>query len=168
MIKSSDIIGKPMRRKETDKPAETIYNIILDPETNRILGFVLDENTPLSETRIVLWEGVEKINHQGVILLSEKYLIPAGYAPPIQEIMAQDSILHRARAITSEGEEVGQLVDVYFNETTGEIEGFDVTGPETQLANGPIFVPMSIIMAVKRNVVVINGAVADVLDWVKA
>lgn len=168
MIKSSDVIGKPVLRKEIDKEVETIHDIIFDPESKRILGFVVDEGGWFKDARIVLWEGIEQIDDMGVTLVSEKYLIPAGYAPPIQEMMEQDNTLHQTKVITTDDDEVGQLADVYFNETTGEVEGFDVTGSETQRDNELIFVPMSIIMEVDRNVVVINGAVADALDWVSA
>jgi uncharacterized protein YrrD len=166
MIKSSDVIDKPLLRKEIDKPVEVIHDIIFDPKANRILGFVVDEGGWFKDARIVLWEGIEHIDHLGMTLLSEKYLIPAGYAPPIQEVMAQDNILHQAKVITTAGDEVGQLADVYFNETTGEVEGFDVTAPESQATDELIFVPMSIIAQVNQNKVVINGTVADILDWV--
>jgi uncharacterized protein YrrD len=168
MIKSNDIVGKPVLRKEIDKQVEIIHDIIFDPETKRILGFVVDEGGWFKNARIVLWEGIAQIDEMGVTLVSEKYLIPADYAPPIQEMMEQGNILYQTKVITTEGEEVGQLADVYFNETTGKVEGFDVTGSETQTNNEPIFVPMSIITEINRNVIVLNGAVADVLDWVDA
>jgi uncharacterized protein YrrD len=168
MIKSSDVMGKPVLRKEIDKSVETIHDIIFDRETQRIIGFVIDEGGWFKNARLVLWEGIEQIDELGVTLVSEKYLIPANHAPPIQEIMEQGNVLHQTKVITTDGEDVGQLVDVYFSETTGEVEGFDVTGAETQAATEPIFVPMSIITEMNRNVVVINGAVADVLDWVSA
>ena len=114
----------------------------------------------------MLWEGIEQIDEMGLALLSEKYLIPANYAPPIQQMMEQSNILHQTKAITSEGEELGQLVDVYFSETSGKVEGFDVSGPETQTTDELIFVPISIIREISRNMVVVSGAVADVLDWV--
>jgi uncharacterized protein YrrD len=168
MIKSNDIVGKPVLRKEINKQVEIIHDIIFDPETKRILGFVVDEGGWFKNARIVLWEGIEQIDEMGVTLVSEKYLIPADYAPPIQEMMEQGNILYQTKVITTEGEEVGQLADVYFNEITGKVEGFDVTGLESQTSNEPIFVPMSIITEINRNVVVLNGAVADVLDWVDA
>jgi uncharacterized protein YrrD len=166
MIKGNDVIGKPVLRKEKDEQAETVHDIIFDPETNRILGFVIDEDSPLDETRIVLWEGVEKIDGNGVTLLSEKYLIPAGYAPPIQKMIAHGNMLNQSKAVTTDGQEVGQPVDVYFNPTTGEVEGFEVVETEAkQSTPSPLFVPMAIVTEVNRNMVVINAAVANVLDW---
>ena len=168
MLKSSDVVGKPVLRKEIDKKTEAIQDIIFDPEAKRILGFVVDEGGWFKEARIILWEGIERIDDMGVSLLSEKHLIPANYAPPIKEMMEQGNTLFQTKVITTTGEEVGQLADVYFSEITGEVEGFDVAGPEAQTADELIFVPISIITEMNRNVVVINGAVADVLDWTGA
>jgi len=168
MLKSSDVVGKPVLRNEINKQADTVQDIIFDPEAKRILGFVVDEGGLFKEARIMLWEGIERIDEVGVSLVAEKYLIPANYAPPIQEMMEQGNTLYQTKVITTSGEEVGQLADVYFSETTGKVEGFDVVGPETQATDEVIFVPMSIIAEMNRNMIVINGTMADVLDWVKA
>jgi uncharacterized protein YrrD len=164
LLRGNDIIGKPVMVQDADQQLDPVQDVIFDPEVNRLLGFVVDRRGRSSEALIALWEGVQIIGSDGVQLSSAKSVIPAMYAPPIKKIMNQENLLNRAKVITTDGHELGKLVDIYFDVQTGQIEGYEVSGGlVTDLLSGHSFMPVSLVVEIDQDVVLVNPEAANIV-----
>jgi uncharacterized protein YrrD len=164
LLRGNDIIGKPVMVQGADQQFDPVQDVIFDPEVNRLLGFVVDRRGRSSEALIALWEGVQIIGSDVIQLSSAKSVIPAMYAPPIKQMMEQENILNRVKVITTGGQELGKLVDVYFDVQTGQIEGYEVSGGlVTDLLSGHSFMPVSLVIEVNQDVALVNPEAANIV-----
>jgi uncharacterized protein YrrD len=164
MLKGSDVIGTPVFIQDTGEQINQVEDVIFDPETNRLLGFIIDKGEKSSEAHLALWEGIQKIEPDKVTLSSLKYVIPANYAPPLKHLTENENILNQARIITTTGQELGQLSDVYFDVQTGQVEGYEVT--QRMLAGilaESDFLPVAQVVEVGQETILVKPEVADTL-----
>jgi uncharacterized protein YrrD len=79
--------------------------------------------------------------------------------------MEHENVLKSAKVMTTDGRELGKLVEVYFDEQTGQIEGYGVSGDlVTVLLSGRSFVPVSLIVKVSQEVALVKPEVADIVE----
>jgi uncharacterized protein YrrD len=163
-LKGSDVIGKPLVTLDTGEQFEKVQDVIFDPAVNRILGFVLDEGGWVSKARVILWEGVRLIGKDVILLSSARDVIPADYVPPIKQMMKQENVLKSARVLTTTGDELGKLSDVYFDARTGQIEGYEVSGGlVANLLSGHSFMPVSLVVEINQDVALVKPETADII-----
>jgi uncharacterized protein YrrD len=164
LLKGSDVIGIPVMAQDTDQPLDPVQDVIFDPKINRLLGFVVDKGGWFSEAMIVFWEEVQLIGPDVIQLSSVESVISAVYAPPVKQIMEHENILNHAKVITTDGHELGKLVDVYFDAQTGQIEGYEVSGGlVTDLLSGRSFMPVSLVVEVNQDVALVKSEAADII-----
>ncbi|MGR3280755.1 PRC-barrel domain-containing protein, partial [Acaryochloris marina NIES-2412] len=47
---------------------------------------------------------------------------------PLQTVLGQGLVLKGSRIMTTDGRDLGTMVDLYFDEQTGAIEGYEASG----------------------------------------
>jgi uncharacterized protein YrrD len=164
MRKGKDIVGKPVIAYDSGEKVETIVDLIFDHYDNRLLGFLIDEGGWFSNAKVLPLDLVQAIGVDAVIIPSQDVIVSSSKYPAIHKILEKNNILNGTRIMTSDGQDLGTLVDFYFDEHTGAIEGYESAGGLfADNYSGRSFVPAPQTLKIGADVTFVPVATADLM-----
>lgn len=128
MRKGKDFIGKTIVAYDSGKKINTIKDLIFDQSDNSLLGFLIEEGGWFSDPKVLPLARVRALGNDAAIVPSRSAISSARDYPNIQKILEHNNILNGTRIMTTDGRDLGKLVDFYFDEHTGTIEGYETSG----------------------------------------
>ena len=142
MLKGSDIIGKPIITYDTGKQIEKVTDVIFDHNSNYILAFLVSDSGWFNTAKVIPIEDVHAIGTDAVIVKWKFAVVAAKKIREVKKILERNNVLKDTRVMTTDGRFLGTMIDLYFDERNGQVEGYEVEGgmfahPET----GRSFVP---------------------------
>jgi uncharacterized protein YrrD len=153
MRKGKDIIGKPVISYESGEKVDNIIDLIFDQNDNRLLGFLVSEGGWFSDAKVLPLYLVKAIGIDAIIIPSDTAISPSRNYADIDRILEHNNILNGTRIMTTDGRNLGKLIDFYFDETTGVIEGYETSGGLFADAySGRSFVPAPKTIKIGRDV----------------
>jgi uncharacterized protein YrrD len=165
MRKGKDIIGKPVVAYDSGEKVETIVDLIFDQNDNCLLGFLIDESGWFSNAKVLPLSLVKAIGLDAVIIDSESAISPSSIYPSIHSILENNNILNGTRIMTTDGRDLGKLIDFYFDETTGRIEGYETSGGLFADAySGRSFVPAPKTLKIGEDVAFVPAETAVMME----
>lgn len=127
MQKASEIIGRAVVVREGAEEAGKIRDLVVDPSGRQVLGFVVGEGL-FKSTKVAPWMGVQAIGPDSVILAAPTSIVKAGEAPDIKAVLDKDLNIRGLRLQTTEGKDLGKIDDFQFDEKTGAVIGYELSG----------------------------------------
>jgi len=165
MRNGKGLIGKPVVSYDTGERFKNIVDLIFDQENNIILGFLVDEGGWFSNALVLPLENIKAIGSDAVIVHSREAIAPANDFPLIQSILERDNILRGTKIMTVDGRDLGTMSDLYFDDTTGVIEGYEVSGGIFADAySGRSFVPAPETLKIGEDVAFVPSETADLME----
>jgi uncharacterized protein YrrD len=165
MRKGKDIVGKPVVAYDSGEKIETIIDLIFDQNDNRLLGFLIDEGGWFSNAKILPLNLVKAIGVDAVIIQSKEAISLASKHVAINKILENNNILNGTRIMTTDGRDLGTLIDFYFDETTGAVEGYEASGGLFADAySGRSFVPAPQTLKIGEDVAFVPAETADLME----
>lgn len=128
MRKGSDVLGKPVVAFDTGEQINKIQDLIFDQEQNLLLGFVVDEGGWFSDAEVLPLLNVQAIGPDIVIVPARTAIQKATQHPTMKRILNRNNVLKGTKVATTDGQDLGKLVDLYFDEESGRVEGYEVSG----------------------------------------
>jgi len=165
MRKGSDVIGKPVVSFDTGEQFETIRDLIFDQNNNQLLGFVVDEGGWFSGARVLPLHSIQALGPDAVIVPDKRSVIPADAEPTINQILERNNILKGTKIVTTDGKDLGTLADLYFDEETGTVEGYEASGGVfADAVNGKSFVPAPHTLKIGEDVAFVPPETAQLME----
>jgi uncharacterized protein YrrD len=165
MRKGSDLIGKPVVTFDTGEQFEKIQDLLFDQTSNQLLGFVVDEGGWFSGARVLPINRIQALGPDTVIVPDRKAVIPAETDQVIRRILERNNVLRGTRIVTMDGKELGTLVDLYFDEQTGMVEGYEVSGGIfADAVSGRAFVPAPHTIKIGQDVAFVPPETAQMME----
>jgi uncharacterized protein YrrD len=165
MRKGKDIVGKPVVAYDSGEKIETIVDLIFDQYDNRLLGFLIDEGGWFSNAKVLPLDLVKAIGVDAVIIQSKEAIAIASNHVAINKILENNNILNGTRIMTTDGRDLGTLIDFYFDETTGVVEGYEASGGLFADAySGRSFVPAPQTLKIGEDVAFVPAETAGLME----
>ncbi|MBD2178622.1 PRC-barrel domain-containing protein [Pseudanabaena sp. FACHB-1998] len=165
MRNGKGMIGKPIVAYDSGEEFKTIVDLIFDQEKNQLLGFLVDEGGWFSNALVLPLSKIQAIGADAVIVSSRNAIDSAAEFPAIQSILERDNILKGTRIMTVDGRDLGTMVDLYFDDTTGVIEGYEVSGGIFADAySGRSFVPAPDTLKIGEDIAFVPSETADLMQ----
>ncbi len=165
MRKGKDIVGKPVVAYDSGEKIETIIDLIFDQYDNRLLGFLIDEGGWFSNAKVLPLDLVKAIGVDAVIVQSKEAIFLASTHAAINKILENNNILNGTRIMTTDGRDLGTLIDFYFDETTGAVEGYEASGGLFADAySGRSFVPAPQTLKIGEDVAFVPAETAGLME----
>jgi uncharacterized protein YrrD len=165
MRKGKDIVGKPVVAYDSGEKIETIVDLIFDQYDNRLLGFLIDEGGWFSNAKVLPLNQVKAIGVDAVIIQSKESIALASDHDDIHKILENNNILNGTRIMTTDGRDLGTLIDFYFDETTGAVEGYEASGGLFADAySGRSFVPAPQTLKIGEDVAFVPAETAGLME----
>lgn len=165
MRKGRDIIGKTIVAYDTGEKVDKIEDLIFDQDRNLLLGFLIDEGGWFSNAKVLPLSLVKAIGLDAVIVPSEDAIQTASHFPDIDNVLKRNNILKGTQIMTLDGRDLGTLVDLYFDDQTGVVEGYEVSGGLFADAyTGRSFVPAPQTLKIGEDVAFVPPETADLMQ----
>ena len=181
MRKGKSVIGKDVLSLEDGVKLETVSDLVIDPEGRRVVAIIVTEGGFLSSSRVVPTEEVASYGKDAVVVRSKASVVSVSDHPDLRQMVDHHNgkILGK-KVFTSSGDNQGSISDIYFDEPTGAVVGYEVSGgllgdaakgtsylatdEITSIGTEVVFVPPEVAATLDSQVGGIQGAVKDAGD----
>jgi uncharacterized protein YrrD len=165
MYKGKDIIGTSIVSYDRGEKYSVIKDLIFDQNSNQLLGFLVGEASWFKSAQALLLKDVQSIGPDAVITGSESAIVKVSTIPMLRRILDHNNILKGTRILTLDGRDLGTMVDLYFDEHTGNVEGYEVSGGLFADAySGRSFVPAPDTLKIGRDVAFVPAQTAQLME----
>ncbi len=165
MRKGSDIIGKPIVAYDTGEKIGRVRDLIFDQERNHLVALLIQEGGFMSDARVLPLAAIQSIGMDAAIVSRADNIISAKSDPNVAAILDRNNIINGTHLMTVSGQDLGKMVDLYFDETSGAIEGYEVSGGIFADAySGRSFVPAVQTLRIGEDYAFVPAMVADLME----
>lgn len=164
--RASSLIGKPIVTQAGER-VETIDDVIFDPQTHRILCFVVEPGGWVGGTKILPWSGDCSITAHALIILSQAEVVLACKVPPIQTILENAQVVVGKQIVAPDARQIGILDDVHFDQHTGVICEYEIAGssPTNHAEQRIVLQPDNVEFEVRRGTALwVSAKTADLIE----
>lgn len=165
MRKGSDVLSKVIVAYNTGKRIARVQDLIFDQETNRLLGFLVDEGGLFHSPQVVPWQNIQAIGSDAIVVPSRSVIVPSTSIPEVQSVLANKIVLKGTRILTTDGRYLGLIADLYFDEQSGAIEGYEASGGLFADAySGRSFIPAPKTANIGEDITFVPPETADLME----
>lgn len=165
MRRAKELIGLPVLTFDTGRKIREVKDILIDPEENLVLALLVDEGGWASEAKVLPFDQIHSIGPDAVIVETERAIIPVSASRRIHAALGKDRIIIGTRVFTEDGRDLGTVDDVFLDEKTGRVSGYEVTGGFfADTARGKRFMPAPKTLTFGRDVAFVPSEVGDQME----
>ena len=165
MRKGKSIIGKDVLALDDGTKLEKVNGVIVDPGGQRLVALVVDEGGLMSSTKVVPIEEISSFGRDAVVVGGQGSIVTTDDTPGLKVIVEQSEKIVGKKVFTVTGDEQGTIADIYFDEPSGKVLGYEVSGGLLgDAAKGTSFLPSEEITVIGADVIYVQPEVADTLD----
>ncbi|OEH84592.1 hypothetical protein BHU72_08835 [Desulfuribacillus stibiiarsenatis] len=187
MKRAADIIGLSVLCIRTGEQIGIIRDIACDPQTS-VLGFMLEPKSLFSHGKYIRLQDVKAIGEDAVTVYAEDIIHPMDDAEQQagREMEQQDEHavarkdhehhirglyngekLKGIRVVTTNGNELGLVEDVYFDEEVGTIVGYELSeGIVADITEGRKYLPKPVHITLGKDVIIVpRSSEFEIEDW---
>jgi len=126
-MKASEVVGHTAVAREGGQELGKIKDLVVDAPGKQVLGLVVSEGL-LKAARVAQWSSIQAIGPDSVIPSTPESVVKASEIPEIQTVLDDKKSIRGLRLQTTEGKDLGKVEDFEFDEKTGLVEGYVLSG----------------------------------------
>ncbi len=163
MFRGKDIIGSAVVAGAEFARVARVCALVVDPEGVHVLAFLVERGGWQGRARVLPWTEVVEVGWGRVTAQSPASIVDASTVDGIQAALEQENQLQGAPVYLIEGGRLGRLIDFYFDEQSGEIEGYDIWQGQT-LNAVRFFLPASSRVGVRDSALHFSSAALHLMN----
>jgi uncharacterized protein YrrD len=148
-MKASEVLGRAAVIREGGQKTGKVKDLVVDTTGHQVLGFVLRESV-FKKTYVARWAGLQNIGPDNIIFNTIGDVVKAAGAPEIKEVLDSKLRFKNRKLQTTAGKDLGEIEDVQFDERTGQVLGYELSG---RVFSGHHFLPTPPSMEVGKDIV---------------
>lgn len=165
MRKGKNVIGTDVLSYIDGKKVHSVKDLIIGGDNKTIVALLVSEGGLFGTAEIVPMENVVSFGKDATMISESNAAIPADSYPAVAAILERKDKLIGKKVFTEGGDEQGSISDVYFEENTGEIYGFEVSGGLVEnVQKGTSYLSLEDIVNIGEDVVLIKSEAVYDLD----
>ncbi|HEX9987416.1 MAG TPA: PRC-barrel domain-containing protein [Chloroflexia bacterium] len=165
MRKGKNVIGKDVISYMDGVKLHSVKDLVIGMDNETVVALLVEEGGLLSSAKVVPMENVASFGKDAVVIADSGAAIPADNYPAVQQILDLDDKLIGKKVFTEGGDEQGSISDLYFEESSGRILGFEVSGGLIKnVQKGTSYLDIDDIVNVGPDVVLIKSEAVYALD----
>jgi len=130
MRKGRSIIGLKVISQPDGIDLGKVKDLVFDHDTDELLALLISDKElfGIIDAQIVPWHEVRTIGPDVVLVASTESKINAGSDRRVKDIMDRETALSGTKVYTTDGRDLGSLADMYIDEETGQVLGYELSG----------------------------------------
>lgn len=164
MLKAADIMGKPVIVREGGLQAGRVKDLVVDQSGRRILALIVAEGM-LKGTKVAPWAELTAIGPDSVVLRGPGSVVSVKEVPEIKGALDSNTNIRGLKLQTIAGKALGKVEDFHFDEQTGAVVGYELSGGVlADKLGGRTFLPTpSTLMELGKDVVFVQPETEDTI-----
>lgn len=127
-VKGNDVIGTKVISVNNGQEIGKVKDIIYDPRLNKVRALLIDEGGWFSDAKIISLENINSIGQDAVMVNSEAAIRKASeISEKVANIAKGGTYLTKTKVITESGTELGEVTDIFFDPSSGQVQEFEVS-----------------------------------------
>lgn len=164
MRKGSSVLGKDVLSLATGQKLHTVKDVVINEANDDIVALVLQEGGLLSSSLVVPVDRISSFGKDAVVVPDADAVGSVSDFPEIQPLIDKRGRITGRKVYTEAGEDHGTIKDMYFDEASGRVVGFEVSGGvKSDLASGTSFVSVDQIVRTGPDIVYIAPEAVDAI-----
>lgn len=165
MRRGSDAFGRSVITYDTGERIARVEDLIFAESNNQIVGLLIAESRLFSNARVIPFHSIQAFGPDVIVVPDKSAVKRLDQVPKIEQFLQHNNVLKGTRIMTTNGRHLGTMVDLYFNDQTGEVEGYDVSGGLFADAySGRSFVPAPQTLKIGKDVAFVPPEVAALME----
>lgn len=165
MRKGSSVIGQDVLSLETGQRLHSVKGVVINEANDDIVALVLDEGGLFSSTLVVPVEAVSSFGKDAVVIPNAEAVGRVSDFPEIKPLVERRGQIAGRKVFTEAGEDRGTIKDMYFDEQTGRVVGFEISGGAVDdLADGTSFLSIAQVVRTGPEIVYIEPETVAAID----
>jgi uncharacterized protein YrrD len=167
MRKGKSIIGLKVLSQGDGADLGNVKDLIFDHETDELLALLISDKElfGLIDAQIVPWSQVRNVGADAIIVPSSESKIRAHDDARVADIMDRQTALSGTRIFSTEGQDLGTLADMYIDEQTGRVIGYEIsTGFISDTMSGKRYLPTHGDLSIGEDVALVPPEAAAELE----
>ena len=128
MRKGHSIPGLQVLALDNAADLGRVLDLVFDHDADECLGILLRESSMFHAAQVVPWSEIRVIGKDAVMIESEHSVMAPGDDARLRAVMERDTHLSGTRILTETGDELGSFSDIYLDESTGRVIGYETSG----------------------------------------
>jgi len=165
MRKGKSIIGKHILSLATGERLESVTDLVLDPDGRRVMALVATEGGILTSSKVVPASEISSYGKDAVVVRGPDGIISASQQPELRAAVQHDDKILGKAVFTTGGDKLGAVSDVYFDERTSDVMGYEVSnGVIGDATKGTSYLATDEITGIGPDVIYVHPFTADALE----
>lgn len=128
MRKGHSITGLQVLALDNAADLGHVLDLVFDHDADECLGIILREQSMFHAAQVVPWSDIRVIGKNAVMVESENSVMAPGDDARFRAVMERDTALSGTKLMTEKGDELGSFADIYLDENTGRVIGYETSG----------------------------------------
>lgn len=167
MRKGKSIIGLQATSETDGTELGAVKDLIFDQNTDEVIGLLISDKGlfGMIDAQVIPWNQVRAIGSKAVMVASVDSKVRAGDEPRINAILDRNTALSGTRIRSMDGDDLGTFADLYIDEQTGRILGYEVSGGFfSDKMSGKNYLPASTDITMGHDVALVSAEVAHEME----
>ena len=165
MQKGKSVIGRDVLSLASGARIHSVKDILIGADNDRVVALLVDEGGLLGTSTVVPFDAVTSFGRDAVVINEENSVVAASSDPEVKVIIDGNHKLLGKTVFTEDGQKVGGIGDFYFDEQSGRITGFEITGGLLgDIAKGSSYLGAEEVRLAGRDVVFVTSSSADKVE----
>ncbi|GAA5435329.1 PRC-barrel domain-containing protein [Deinococcus aquaticus] len=165
MIKGKEILGRSIIAISTGEKIDSVHDVIFDHQANQVLGLLVDEGGWFSAAKAVPFGQIRSIGEDAIMVADADAVTTTREDGRLKEALESKSSLIGLTLMTTDGQNLGKIADVFFDEHTGRVEGYEATGGLfADMSSGRTFVPVPESVQIGQDTAIVPVEVANAMQ----
>jgi uncharacterized protein YrrD len=141
MVKAGEVIGRPITARDTGQVLGNVKDLVVDSTGRDVIAIVLSDPLFLG-SRVAPWNAVQAFGPDAVVIDAAKSVAKGSALLGVKEELAKKTKIKGLKLLTTKGKELGKIIDIEFDETSGEVNGYELSsGVFSDTFDGTPFLP---------------------------
>lgn len=140
MQKGKSVIGKDVLSLATGARIHSVKDILIGADNDQVVALLVDEGGLLGTSTVIPFERISSIGRDAIVIDQDDAVVAATSDPEVKAILNRTDKLLGKTVYTEDGKKMGSIADLYFEDRSGRITGFEISGGTLgDLAHGPSY-----------------------------
>jgi len=164
MLKASELIHRLLITRDAGEQVGKVEDLVVDQTGSRVLGVLVDEKGWFSGAHVVRWPAVLSVGEDTVVIDSKTSVVKASEVPEMKDVFDRGNVLAGVRVRTTDGQDLGKFEAFYFDEKSGRILGYELSGGTGRKRRSRSFLPTPGSFEAGKDVAFVSPEAADTLQ----
>ncbi len=163
MLKGSELLHRLLITRDGGEQVGKVHDLVVDQDGSNVLGVLVDDKGWFRDAHVVRWPAVLSVGEDALVIDSKTSVVKASEAPGMNDMLDRGNVLSGVRISTTDGRDLGKFETFYFEEKSGRILGYELSGGSGQKRRSRSFLPTPASFEAGTDVAFVSPEAADTL-----